>query len=1027
MKRRALSKKMIALITAGTVALFVGVAAAALAVTGGFEKLGLGSPGEVKQADVAAEGTTQPPLTLPDDDESNAALVRPEKMNGAWLTAGTDYYKDQNASFQQAASEADKALESMVIYKMNTVIIPTQLGSTPLYAKASSGSPAFDASQGDLFAYVVNKAKEKGLYVYASIPLLTGIDGPLDPFSPEDMEKILQKVTDVCKNYDLDGVFFDDYYYKDGTADYNLYMKNGGGVGYEQYKKDRLTEVIRQAAYTVRKAKGTLYTGLIADPVWAKEAEGGMETTAKISAALSELSADTLGWAKGKLVHCVLVKDFRSTMDEELSFETVAQWWSDQLKDTECDLYIGHAADAVKAKKEGFKSPDQLTKQMMQLKNISQRGSAFYTISALTEDQSGSTSALIQYMAGEIEDDLVLKELTLTSPSKLTFTTYDNSFRLTGASDPTFPLKLNGKDMERTELGYFSQQMHLNVGTNTFTLTHKEKTITIKATYKVVVIREVSPVGTQRLEGSTQFSVSAICLQGSTAKATFMGKTIALSPTAISNDTDVSSDGTGYAIYTGSFTLPAATASEQTVGPVKFSVTYKGQTETKTGAKFTIPAKAEETTVSEGSSQGGSSDKVLDTTGTVSSGKRKIAQVIVYQAETFNGNTVDDFSRPVNSYLPMGTLDYAADRDIVNYSGSSVLRYRKLDYGKRVYVHTDGKGDNIKILTGSLPSTNSVTASDVSSSGRYTTVTIDTHWKAPFDFTLSPQNYNNPNATNPRPDYGVSSFTAKYVDITFAYAVSGQGVLDFSKDPLFSKAEWLQSKNSTTGISQYTLRLHLRKAGGFYGWSANYNDEGQLIFQFLHPAKITAANNSYGYSLSGVKIMIDPGHGGADPGALGPIPSYSEAKLNMGLALKLKEELESIGAQVKLTFTSGSFSLDQRVRAAKSFQPDVFVSIHRNSSTSDSAKGYENYYFYSFSQPLAKAVYNRTAQNFSNKRGSKFYPFYVTRFTDCPSILTENGFVSNKDEFSSLIKDEYDRKLAKSTAAGIVDYFKGIQ
>ena len=73
-----------------------------------------------------------------------------------------------------------------------------------------------------------------------------------------------------------------------------------------------------------------------------------------------------------------------------------------------------------------------------------------------------------------------MRELSITSPSKSDFLTYENSVAIIGASDPNFPLLLNGKEAERTADGYFSLQLDLKVGENKITFEHKGTTKTFK-------------------------------------------------------------------------------------------------------------------------------------------------------------------------------------------------------------------------------------------------------------------------------------------------------------------------------------------------------------------------------------------------------------------------------------------------------------------------------------------------------------------------------------------------------------------
>ena len=130
------------------------------------------------------------------------------------------------------------------------------------------------------------------------------------------------------------------------------------------------------------------------------------------------------------------------------------------------------------------------------------------------------------------------------------------------------------------------------------------------------------------------------------------------------------------------------------------------------------------------------------------------------------------------------------------------------------------------------------------------------------------------------------------------------------------------------------------------GYRASY-DEGSntLTLRFNNPPT----------SLSNARIVIDPGHGGTDPGALGNISGKHESFITAKVADKLESALNNAGADVYRIDTSGSakVELDDRIAQASSFNPQIFISIHCNSALNTSAKGHEVYYFYPFSKSLA--------------------------------------------------------------------------
>ena len=173
-----------------------------------------------------------------------------------------------------------------------------------------------------------------------------------------------------------------------------------------------------------------------------------------------------------------------------------------------------------------------------------------------------------------------------------------------------------------------------------------------------------------------------------------------------------------------------------------------------------------------------------------------------------------------------------------------------------------------------------------------------------------------------------------------------------------------------------------------------------------------------------VKICIDPGHGGADPGAVGPT-GLKEKDVNLAVGLKLAELLKPI-AEVKLTRTKDiAVSLKDRAAIANSFKCDYFISIHSNSFTDRKVGGVETWAYAKGGQgeKLAKAVQPELvkATGFAN-RGVKFNTaFAVLRDTKAPAILTETGFISNPAEEKLLKTGAFRDKIAMAIAQGVAN------
>ena len=189
-------------------------------------------------------------------------------------------------------------------------------------------------------------------------------------------------------------------------------------------------------------------------------------------------------------------------------------------------------------------------------------------------------------------------------------------------------------------------------------------------------------------------------------------------------------------------------------------------------------------------------------------------------------------------------------------------------------------------------------------------------------------------------------------------------------------------------------------------------------------------------SIEGKVIVIDAGHGGYDPGAIG-ITGLEEKGFNLETALLLKDKLSALGAQVVLTRESDSFiSLTERVTVANKIYADAFVAVHANSSDRNySAKGTATYFYAPSSNPglyaqlqqrktLAKTVQDRLVSSAGTRDcGVLQANFAVLRETAMPSILVESAFLSNRDDEALLKDTQFRDKVAQGIADGLVEYF----
>lgn len=185
--------------------------------------------------------------------------------------------------------------------------------------------------------------------------------------------------------------------------------------------------------------------------------------------------------------------------------------------------------------------------------------------------------------------------------------------------------------------------------------------------------------------------------------------------------------------------------------------------------------------------------------------------------------------------------------------------------------------------------------------------------------------------------------------------------------------------------------------------------------------------------LRGKVIVVDPGHGGNNPGATAG--EKRESDNNLAVSQKLRDKFRQAGATVVMTrdtdrnvapvgSTLGQ-ELQARVDIAERNDADMFVSVHTNSNPDPSIAGAMTFYPSGKSAKLALEVQSSLARETAAvDKGTQPATFYVLRNTTMPSILVEMGFISNPSEAVKLQSDSYRNHVAQGIFTGVVRYFQ---
>ena len=956
---------------------------------------------------------------LQDPSESDEPIKKLRDPNaevrGVWIATveNIDFPSQQGLDADTLKAELEDIVRTADEAGINTIYFQVRPSSDSLYDSAYFPiSKYLTGTQGAAFpggldplAYLIEIAHREEIYVHAWVNPLrvtTGTadapqhdvnvlaernparknpswvipydDGKLyyDAGNPAVRELIAAGVGEIVKNYNVDGIIFDDYFYpypiKDSVFnDNDTYEKYGADLSKADWRRENVNKMVEACYIAIKTANNECQFGIAPFGIWQNNdgSNGGSDT--KGLSSYSEIYCDALAWAKGGYVDYLAPQIYWAFNNANARYDVLVKWWNQQLDEYDnIDLLICHAM--YRSAEWGIK--DEIKHQIEYARSTKKYiGSILYGYAALKRDDMELKKQLKDvykqdYIYNEIASNGA--EFSVASPSSGVYVNVEATY-LIGMSDPAYPLYIDGTVVPRTKNGYFSLYVPLVKGQNTFEFTHKDKTYdyvvnrgvytsTAEKTYAEMdsfKITNVSPANDYIVPSGTAIEVSVTAPSKSTVTAKMRGAEITLKPTILPpNNSDYMLE-----TYTGVMRVPnwAGEGEIASLGDIEITAVRGNETATATGGNVRIMGKN--------------------------------AFIAVEVANDDTELKVGENSWYYDDYTP-------ASAGMRDQAYSLQNGFYKLRMGG--YLAASGVtelGQNV------------ITAAAKVSNAYMTTNEKETVFYVEADEHVPVNGYI---------ENGEFIFTLYNIDVSTAKNIE---IMD---NPMVSAVRWEKSSKENS----YKYFCTLIDIDNFYGFEFGYIG-GTVTLSFRNPQKLPNSLTP----LEGKVIIIDAGHGGTDTGAVGPDKTYNEADMNLDMSMAAVRELEKLGATVLTTRTEDiTVDIFTRLDNIINADPDLVISIHQNSMNYDSditkIRGLIGLYFADAGRLLTKTM-SASISNELNRmeRTPTQQRLAMVRNPKIPATLVEVGFITCVEEYDMMRRDGSIDRVGKAVANGVISYY----
>lgn len=981
-------------------------------------------------------------LTLPLFTSSADSATSDEDMKAVWVSSvyNLDYPKKATTSASTLKKEAITILDNVKKVGLNSVILQVRPSADSLYkseffpwSKYLTGKQGVAPDNGfDPLEFWVSEAHKRNIELHAWINpfrITKGEKAEFDsiissnpakknpsyvvthsknyyfnPGLPEVRKLIVDSTVEIVNNYDVDGIHLDDYFYP-GTdfADSETFKKYGSKFSnISDWRRDNVNTLIKELDTALHNADKNIEFGVSPAGIWAnkKNSKYGSETNGNQS--YYSHYADTRKWVKDGIIDYIAPQIYWEIGHSKADYKTLTKWWADVCRGTGVKLYIGmpiYRAGSTDTKSPWF-GTTAIKNQFAHNKTIPEingtmlfRYENIITIPGMEElltheyktsvptmkppsttppaTTPPATDAAIQEVA---KPNLTVKPnpknntLKLGKPER-DFSTTHSKYYLTGSSDPSKPLTMNGTAISnRSPAGYWGTFVSLKNGKNTFIFKQGSATKTLNITkgkkntsstsgnnnssgsssvQSRPALTSLYPTYNETMKVDKKISLSATAPIGATVSAKVNGTTIKLTP----KTTKKPSGNKIYATtFTGSYTIPKFTGNPRSVdmGKIIYTMKYNGKTTSASSAGKISGFMPGATVLAEVTSE---------------------FATLYFEPDSSDGSS--------------GELNLAMRDMVTDFSGN----YIKLYTGD--WIHKS----NVKLLPQAQVYKPRINKTSYETSEKYDKIILE----------LS------------APLAGILDIKDNKLTLKLAQTVNMPSI-DIPDNSLISNIE----------IKDNSYILTLADTSSLNGYYTLLNGNNLEVFLIRKPKAIDGDK-----PLTGIKILIDPGHGGNNSGAVGSGGSaFSEKDVTWTISSKLYTKLENLGATVYLTRKQDNDpSLASRIDLSRKLKPDLLISVHANSLSEgvdlSKVEGLSVFYYNDLSKAAAKGVFDTTKQMLARPdKGLVQKKFFVTKGTWCPSYLYETGFVPNPNDYDFLTNDEDQNKLVNSMATATINYFK---